>query len=363
MQLDRPPTGTARHYARGQGGTTAFTASLAISVIDKKRFPVLEAKAQTDVRTGKTPMTSAATRDREAVGAVMSAFAPGANYGRDTFKAPVTGRYRVRVAGYTVWVGSSPDGRGRDGQPVSRKHLPNNDDVSGGRRGEPVTVFTINGPNNRTLTAFDLTPEPAVHDLGDLWLVAGEQLATDPSRLFRRRYGEARNPLAQGDGVPAVAFQWLEVEGPVYDDPTASPGYRLLFGDLPVRPAKTALENFDVFGGWRDRYRAVAEDTAPAPGRMKEGYSFSFAYGPPADPAGEFRASRFSDIREFKHLLRAEEARVARNLLGQLVVYATGTPVRFSDRGAAEAVLVGAKDYGVRSLIHGLVQSDLFRDK
>jgi hypothetical protein len=39
--------------------------------------------------------------------------------------------------------------------------------------------------------------------------------------------------------------------------------------------------------------------------------------------------------------------------------------VRFSDRATIEQIVAGAKshDYGVRSLIHGLVQSDLFQRK
>ena len=37
------------------------------------------------------------------------------------------------------------------------------------------------------------------------------------------------------DGCPGVAFRWLEVEGPLYDEwPTA--GHRLLFDDLPLKP-------------------------------------------------------------------------------------------------------------------------------
>ena len=42
------------------------------------------------------------------------------------------------------------------------------------------------------------------------------------------------NPLAQDDGMPGYAVQWMEVEGPLYDESTGA-GYRLLFGDLPMR--------------------------------------------------------------------------------------------------------------------------------
>jgi hypothetical protein len=49
----------------------------------------------------------------------------------------------------------------------------------------------------------------------------------------------------------------------------------------------------------------------------------------------------------------------------QLSIFATGAPVRFSDRDEIEAVLARAKgsDYGVRTMIEELVQSQLFRTK
>ena len=63
-------------------------------------------------------------------------------------------------------------------------------------------------------------------------------------------------------------------------------------------------------------------------------------------------------------MLRGDDVIIARNLASQLVTYATGAPVRFSDREAIEDILQSAKpDYGTRSLIHQIVQSDLFRNK
>ena len=56
---------------------------------------------------------------------------------------------------------------------------------------------------------------------------------------------------------------------------------------------------------------------------------------------------------------------IARNLVRQLTVFATGAPVRFSDRDEVEKILAAAKAsrYGVRSLVHAIVQSELFRNK
>jgi hypothetical protein len=43
----------------------------------------------------------------------------------------------------------------------------------------------------------------------DTWLVAGESIRPDASRLFRSRPSNWHNPLAEKDGTPGVAFRWL----------------------------------------------------------------------------------------------------------------------------------------------------------
>ena len=132
-----------------------------------------------------------------------------------------------------------------------------------------------------------------------------------------------------------------------------------------IDPAGFALENFDVMGGWRDRYRAMG-DGVPEKGIAKSGQKFAFHLALPVDASGELPDGRkFRDIREFKRLLLDDEKQVARNLARQLVVYATGAPVRFSDRAQIEQVLQRASSshYGVRSLVHEIVQSELFSNK
>jgi len=134
-----------------------------------------------------------------------------------------------------------------------------------------------------------------------------------------------------------------------------------------IDPAGFALEAFDVLGGERARYRALgAPGTAPQPGLGRGGQKFAFQLALPVDPTGEWiDGSRFADIREFKRVLLRDEDQLARNLAGQLVTYATGAPVRFSDRAAVEAMLARTRPggHGVRSLLHAVVQSRLFRHK
>jgi mono/diheme cytochrome c family protein len=129
-------------------------------------------------------------------------------------------------------------------------------------------------------------------------------------------------------------------------------------------PAGFALENFDVMGGWRERYRAL--DGTPDPGIGKGGQKFLFHQALPVDSSGELVDGRtFSDIRSFKTLLLENEDQIARNLVRQLVVYSTGARVRFSDRAAVEKILqeTRAQHYAVRSLIGEIVQSPLFLEK
>jgi hypothetical protein len=134
-----------------------------------------------------------------------------------------------------------------------------------------------------------------------------------------------------------------------------------------IDPPGFALESFDVMGGWRERYRAFAEDVKPEPGVGLSGQRFAFHYGLPVDSAGTLPSGlAFQDIREFKKLLlEHEEQTVARNLARQLTTYATGAPVGFADRKQIDQILERSRDssYGVRSIVHGIVQSDLFQFK
>jgi hypothetical protein len=76
-------------------------------------------------------------------------------------------------------------------------------------------------------------------------------------------------------------------------------------------------------------------------------------------------SSAFGGIKEFKRLLLRNESQLARNLTEHLVAYATGVPISFADREDLEKILERSRTrgYGVRTLVHEIVQSDLFRSK
>ncbi len=128
-----------------------------------------------------------------------------------------------------------------------------------------------------------------------------------------------------------------------------------------IDPAGFALESFDVFGGYRTKYRAIDGETAE-PGFGKSGLPFFYYYALPVETQSELDGRKFKDIVEFKKMLAQNERVLARNFLNQLVVYATGAPVGFSDREKIERILDAnaPTQYRIRNLIHSLVQSDIF---
>lgn len=663
-----PASGTKRYYAREQ---RAFTSHVEFSQFntasERATFPLLGNAADLAVLKREAPMTVGAAdpakRELEAMGVVASTYEP-LEIRFNQFKAPVSGRYKLRVSAYTFWAGPESE---------QKWWKPSRTNLSPGRTDEPVTLYAEIPPRQvRRLGSFDVHPEASVNEL-DVYLLKGETIRPDAVRLFRSRPPNWRNPLAQKDGQPGVAFRWLEVEGPLCET-WPSQGHRLLFGDLPLKknakgevevvsahpradakrllraflqrayrrpaseedvqqflklaekalqqglnfsdamltayaavlcspafvtlqerpgplddyalasrlsyflwnsepdaklrelarqgmlhkpdvlqaqtermladaksrrfveafldywldlrkinntspdaalyndyylddflvesaadetyafftellrsdlpvrnlvasdfvminerlaahygipgvkgaqirrvplppdsvrgglltqasvlkvtangtttspvlrgvwinerilgqrvppppaavgavdpdtrgattireqlakhrtqascnachakidPAGFALESFDVFGGWRDRYRALGEGEK-APGIGKNGQRFEFHYAQPVDPSGVLPDGRpFRDVRELKRLLLADERQLARNLVGQLIVYATGAPVNFSDRSQVEAILDRAapKNYGVKSLIHAIIGSPIFQQK
>lgn len=119
-------------------------------------------------------------------------------------------------------------------------------------------------------------------------------------------------------------------------------------------PPGFALESFDVIGGLRSKYRIL-----PA---GKNAYE----QGPAVDSSGELADGRaFKDILEFQALIAAEPARLTRNMVQQLAIYSTGRDLAFSDRDQVEAIVerTQKKNGGLRTLIHELVQSELFQTK
>ena len=130
-----------------------------------------------------------------------------------------------------------------------------------------------------------------------------------------------------------------------------------------IDPPGFALENFDVIGGWRERYRSIGRGE-PA---VVDGRRMRYRFGPVVDASDVLPdGRRFRGIEEYKRLLLDDKDQLARALTEKLLAYATGAdPITTADRPSIEAIVnrVRGRDYRFRSLVHEVVQSDTFRHK
>jgi Protein of unknown function (DUF1585) len=74
---------------------------------------------------------------------------------------------------------------------------------------------------------------------------------------------------------------------------------------------------------------------------------------------------RFQNVDEFKQLLLRDKDQIARSLTEKLLTYATGGAPETADKPEIEAIIRKVRDrnYGLRTLIHEIVQSKVFQNK
>ena len=143
-----------------------------------------------------------------------------------------------------------------------------------------------------------------------------------------------------------------------------------------IDPPGFALENFDVLGGWRDRYRVskggegidyVRHPNHPRRRRADwDEKPIMIHVAKPVEASGETSDGKpFANIDEFKQLLLRDPDQIARNLAGQLLVYGTGSELTYADRRSVEQIVATARkdNYGFRTLLHAVIQSETFRTK
>ena len=121
-------------------------------------------------------------------------------------------------------------------------------------------------------------------------------------------------------------------------------------------PYGFALESFDVMGQFRTKYRVSNGEKGKQ--RWKEGL--------PVDCSGTTPGGKsFASIQELRRLLAQRPDQLARGVTRHLLTYATGEPTTPIDQPTVESIVkAAAKDrYGLRSLVHAVVQSQLFQTK
>lgn len=133
-----------------------------------------------------------------------------------TAPVPVAGRYRVRA---------SVQARGSDGKPlpmmlVCRDQYGRDDnDVRGVRDVPADKALVVEGE-------FELKPREVI-------VFAGWSLPSETE--FQRTKKGIKLETYEG---PGLAFEWVEIEGPL--DVWPPPGYKRLFGDVPLKPQSVA---------------------------------------------------------------------------------------------------------------------------
>ncbi|WP_146512698.1 DUF1592 domain-containing protein [Thalassoglobus neptunius] len=143
-----------------------------------------------------------------------------------------------------------------------------------------------------------------------------------------------------------------------------------------IDPPGFALESFDPAGQWRKVYRTLdgvekvkrhRPQPPPAPGVKLRGRDIlgPLPYLPaePVDASGKLlNGEIFSGIRDFKAILLREPKIISRNLAAKLLTFATGRRSEPGDLLELDRLVaeIEKNDYGLRSLIHELVQSHLF---
>ena len=134
---------------------------------------------------------------------------------------------------------------------------------------------------------------------------------------------------------------------------------------IHIDPPGFALENFDPIGNWREFYRGT-ERTKQHPNALFPTSGRGVYRGADVEQGGVTPEGRtFKDIADYKKLLLEDKDQLARSLTQQLMIYATGADIQFADREVIEQIVakVRAKDYGLRSLVHEIVQSRVFLNK
>jgi hypothetical protein len=245
LKAAQQPAAEQRYYAREQ---KRFLGRMRYSSFNRSperaTIPILGFEAQPDVLEEKVPITvgdkDPQTRELEAFATPASTYT-GNEYHFDGFAAPAGGLYRLRFNTYSIWIHTVYD-------KVPRKDRapwwhPDRTKTSRGRTTEPVTIYALSrGGEKRLLGSFDSGPEPAVHEM-EVALLPGEMILPDAARLFRSRPSFTGSPDASAEGMPGLAYRWMEVAGPQPSQEGVRPFLKELKGGRPA-DAERLLRQF-----------------------------------------------------------------------------------------------------------------------
>lgn len=132
-----------------------------------------------------------------------------------------------------------------------------------------------------------------------------------------------------------------------------------------IDPPGFALEGFDVMGATRGNYRSF-EHGEEVSIRVAD-REVRYKIGPTVDASGQTPEGHpFRNINAFrKIMLNSNQRQLARNITERLMTFATGAGISFADRTTINNILDQTEDanFGLRSIIHQIIQSPTFRHK
>ena len=130
-----------------------------------------------------------------------------------------------------------------------------------------------------------------------------------------------------------------------------------------IDPPGFALENYDVEGGWQTNYRSLGKQFKSPVGVKRA----QWRVGPPVDASGVTADGKpFAGLAEFKQkVLLAQPETFTLALARKLAAYGSGRAMGFSDRTELQRIAheTFTRGNGLRELLHGIIQSELFLNK
>jgi mono/diheme cytochrome c family protein len=135
---------------------------------------------------------------------------------------------------------------------------------------------------------------------------------------------------------------------------------------VKMDPPGFALEEFDVLGGHRSRYRSLGKGDPAPRGNIDPFLGISFRLGPKVDSSGTLSDGRtFANFAEFQDLLAKDRDVLLANMARQFAVYSTTRGKGFGERAEVDALvaITNKNGGGLKTLIENLVQSRLFQTR
>ena len=114
-----------------------------------------------------------------------------------------------------------------------------------------------------------------------------------------------------------------------------------------IDPIGFGLENFNAIGQWRD-----TEMVGGAKVPIQQGGTL-------------VSGVKFRNLTDLKTLLRGQRHKIAKQLIESMLAYGLGRTVEFSDANSVEAIVSSCRtdNFGMRTMIHKIVSSKLFKSK